>query len=306
MIFLGDFLCGSVMSISCTPTDIDNITKVELSDGWYDDLRITNNVTEELSSKVNQEWDWDTIFHAKFDGNLSAGNVNWNLERVSYLIVRRKKVDEFKWITIKVQKVETKEDFNLKDIDVTATPNYEYQYAAVPIINGVEGFYSIDTVDVKINCLMIADKEAVWCTSITDNYLDNTSVVPSGLLTTMYDKYPTIIRNTDANYEEVTINAQFFPTEDDGCSIDIDDDKKRIDYNNKAKMFLRNGNGKILKSMDGNIWMCYVNNPPQDTAQDNYKNRKLSFGVVEIGDPNNEEDLYDIGLSDVSQEWWNR
>ncbi len=67
MIFLGDFLCGSVMSIPCTPTDINNITKVELSDGWYDDLRITNNVTEELSSKVNQEWDWDTIFHAKFD-----------------------------------------------------------------------------------------------------------------------------------------------------------------------------------------------------------------------------------------------
>ena len=27
MIFLGDFLCGSVMSVPCTPTNIDNIIK---------------------------------------------------------------------------------------------------------------------------------------------------------------------------------------------------------------------------------------------------------------------------------------
>ena len=57
MMFFGDLLSGNVMSVPCTPTDIDNITKVELSNGRYDDLRISNNVTEELSSEVNQDWD---------------------------------------------------------------------------------------------------------------------------------------------------------------------------------------------------------------------------------------------------------
>ena len=46
MMFFGDFLSGNVMSVPCTPTDINNITKVELSNGWYDDLRITHNVEE--------------------------------------------------------------------------------------------------------------------------------------------------------------------------------------------------------------------------------------------------------------------
>ena len=100
MIFCGSLLCADIMSVACTPTDIDNITRIELSDGIYDDLRVTHNVTEELSSEINQEWDWDTILHAKFDGNTSAGNVDWDLDRVSYLLVKRKKVDEFKWITL--------------------------------------------------------------------------------------------------------------------------------------------------------------------------------------------------------------
>ena len=307
MIFLGDFLCGSVMSVPCTPTNIDNITRIELSNGWYDDLRVTKNVTEELSSKVEQDWDWDTILHAKFDGDVSAGNVNWNLSKVSHLLVKRKKTKDFKWTTINAQECHTRDDFNLKDIDITAAPNYEYQYAAVPIIEGIEGFYSIDTVDVKTNSLVLADKDEIWCTLITDNYLDNTSVVPNSLVETMYSKYPTVVRNTSANYEKIDVSASFFPEDETGCNIDLDDDQKRIEYNKKVKMFLRNDKPKILKSISGDIWLTYVYNPPADTAQDNYKNRKLTFGLVEVGNPDSEEDLWYAGfIPTVTEEWWNR
>ena len=309
MMFFGDFLCGNVMSVPCTPTDIDNITRVELSNGWYDDLRITHNVTEEFGSEVNQDWDWDTILHAKFDSSVGAGNVLWNFDTVSHLLIKRKKVDDFNWITLEVHKIETIEDFNIRNIDKTAKPNYQYQYAAVPIKNGVEDFYSTCDVEVQSNCLVIVDSNEIWCTSITDNYLDNTSIVPSSKVETMYDRYPTIIRNSDANYEEITINAQFFPSEnDDGCSIDLDDDKKLFEYNRKAKMFLRNGKPKILKSMSGETWLVDINTSPSDTAEDHYKNRKLSFGAVEIGDVESEENLYDCGLIDksVTEEYWNR
>lgn len=306
MIFLGSMLSADIMSVPCTPTDINDITRIELSDAMYDDLRVTKNVTEELSSVVNPNWDWDTILHAKFDGNTSAGNVNWDLESVSHLIIRRKQIDEFKWTTIKVQKVKSIKDFNTYDIDITAAAQHTYQYAAVPIIRSMEGFYSIDTVDVKSQSLLIADRDEIWDTKLTDNYLDNTSVVPSNVVTTMYDRYPTIVRNTAANYEEITVNAQFFPLKDDGCSYDIED-QKRIDYNKRAKMFLRNGNVKILKSIDGNIWLVYVTTPPSDTAVDHYKNRKITFSCTEVGDPNSEEDLYNAGLiPTVTPEWWNR
>lgn len=306
MMFFGDFFCGNEMSIPCTPTDINNITKVEISDAWYDDLRITKNIEEELSYAINQDWDWDTILHAKFDSTTSAGNVIWTFDTVSHLLIKRKKVDDFKWITLEVRKVENIDDFNLRNIDKTAIPNFKYQYAAVPIKNGVEGFYSTCEVDVKSNCLVILDRDSIWTTNITDNFLDNTSIVPSSKLKTMFGEYPTIIRNSDANYEEISINCSFFPTDEDGCTIIFDDDKKRIEYNKKAKMFLRNGNFKILKGMSGESWLVDINTPPTDSADGYYKNRKISFGAVEIGNVENEEDLWEANLIDesVTEEYW--
>ena len=307
MMFFGDLLSGNVMSVPCTPTDIDNITKVELSNGWYDDLRITHNVEEELSSEVNQDWDWDTILHAKFDDSVGAGNVLWNFDTVSHLLIKRKKVDDFKWITLEVHKIETIEDFNIRNIDKTAKPNYQYQYAAVPIKNGVEDFYSTCDVEVKSNCLVIIDKDEIWYTNLTDNYLDSTSVTPNTVVETMYDTYPTIVRNTNANYETIDVSAQFFPvSEDDNCSIDIENDQRRIDYSDKVKMFLRNGKAKILKSEDGRCFLGYVTTPPTDTADSDYRNRKISFSITEVGNIENEQDLYDNGFSDVTQEWWNK
>lgn len=304
--FFGDFLCGNAMSIPCTPTDIDNIIKVELSDAWYDDLRITKNIEEELSSAINQDWDWDTILHAKFDFTTSAGNVIWTFDTVSHLLVKRKKVDDFKWITLEVRKVENIDDFNLRNIDKTAIPNFKYQYAAVPIKNGVEGFYSTCDVDVKSNCLVIVDRDSIWQTNITDNFLDNTSVTPNSKLETQNSLYPSIVRNTIANYEEITVNASFFPSEDEnGCDIDLSDDKKLFEYNKKAKMFLRNGEFKILKS-NGQSWGVYITAPPSDTAQDNYKNRKLSFTATETFNIEDEEALWEYGFLDesVTENYW--
>lgn len=309
MFFCGDFFCTDVMSVACTPTNIDNITRIELSDGWYDDLRITKNVNEELSATIPQNWDWDTIFHAKFEGNTSAGNVNWDLNTVSHVIVKRKKINDFKWMTLKVQKTFSIEDFNIKDIDLTATPTCEYQYAVVPIIDGVEGFYSIDNVEVNADGIVILDRDEVWQTNISDNYLDNTSIVPCSVVNTMYDIYPTIVSNSHANYEEITVNAQFFPSEDEeGCEIITDDPGRIINYNRRAKMFLRNKNVKLLKSDKGENWLVYVTTPPQDTAVDHYTNRKISFSCTEVGSVESESDLWEAGLLHESstEPWWNK
>ena len=116
MIFLGSMFCADIMSVTCTPTDIDNITKIELSDGVYDDLRVSKNVTDELKVTIPQEWDWDTILHAKFNGNVCAGNVNWRFDTVSHLIIKRKKTGDFKWITLETHKVETIADLDRKSV----------------------------------------------------------------------------------------------------------------------------------------------------------------------------------------------
>ena len=135
MMFFGDFLCGNEMSIPCTPTDIDNITKVELSDACYDDLRITKNIEEELFSTVNQDWDWDTILHAKFDSTTSAGNVIWTYDTVSHLLIKRKKVDTFKWITLEAHEISSIEDFNIRNIDCYTLSSVTFVYILTMHLN---------------------------------------------------------------------------------------------------------------------------------------------------------------------------
>jgi hypothetical protein len=306
MIFLGNLFCADEMTASFTPTCVDNINNIELTGGWYDDLMASSDVESELSSEIQQDWNFDTILHAKFEENTAAGNVSWDFDTVSHLLIKRKKDDDFKWITIYVQAVNTIGDFNVNGTDITASAGATYKYAAVPIFMGTEGFYSVDEVEVKSKSLLIADNDEIWNTHLTNNFLDRTSVMPSSVLTTMYGKYPTIVRNTSANYEEITVEAQFFPVGEDGCTY-IMDDHNRVLYNKKIKAFLTNGKAKILKSQSGEIWLVYVTTPPTDSATDHYRNRKLSFTVTEIGDPESEEDLYNAGLiPSVSEEWWQK
>lgn len=69
--------------------------------------------------------------------------------------------------------------------------------------------------------------------------------------------------------------------------------------------FLCDSVPKILKLPDGRKWLIQVTPNPTDTAEENYNNRYINFTWVEIGDMDSEEDLYYLGLSDVSPEWWN-
>lgn len=72
-------------------------------------------------------------------------------------------------------------------------------------------------------------------------------------------------------------------------------------------MFLRNGNSKVVKSQDGRCFLGYVTTPPTDSAETDYRNRKITFSITEIGNIEDGEDLFDAGfIPTVTEEWWNR
>lgn len=307
MIFLGcTFFCADSMSVPCTPTDVSNINYIELSNGEYDDLYMTKDTSYELTDQCQGKWDFDTILYAKFDGNGLAGNVDWSLDTVSNLLIKKRKIGDFKWLTLQNKQISSIQDSNIYGTDFTCGKS-EYEYAVVPVLNGIEGNYSTAKVKCdKFFCLLIADDEEVWTTMFTDGQSTIASNVPSSAVVTMYGKYPTIVRNTNANYETVDITASFFILDKETCMWVQDDDNKMVDYVNKCKAFLNNGKTKFVRNVDGNMWLGYVTTPPTDTADGHYLNRKISFGITEVGNPESEEDLYNAGLIDVTEEWWNR
>jgi hypothetical protein len=313
MIFWGSFLCGDEMTIACSPTDIDNINRIELSNGIYDDLMATNDVESELTETIQKEWDHDKILHATFDGNALAGNINWTVETTSDIIIKRRKVGEFNWITLETKEVNSFDDFTIVGIDKTASPNFTYEYAIVPVLNGIEGNYSLAVpLDVKSNSLVVLDKDEMWATVITDGYCDEVSNVPNSVITTMNDIYPTVISNTSANYKTITVNCQFIPTDGEmngeECQEASDEmNPAQITTNNEAFIrFLNNRKPKLLKNLDGRIWLVYVTTPPTNAADEHYLMRKITFGCTEIGNVMSEEDLYYAGLITAEEKWWNQ
>lgn len=313
MFFDYSVLCADVMSIPVTPTDVDNITSIEIKNAWYDDLYVTKDVESDYVNdmEIPTEWDFDTILHAEFDGNLIASNTDFTLESVSGVLIKYKKADDFNWIPLLYRPINTIEDFNIKFSNKSCAFTYEYEHAIVPVLNGIEDVYAISKTRCESDRLVIVDEDELWSTPITDGFCDTTRVAPSTPVETLFGKYPHIIRNTNANYDTITISGTWMPYEDEsGCMmVDLNNTTNvglMSAMNNKVKDFLTNGKAKLFKNIDGRIYLGYVTTPPSDTADGIYNYRKISFGITEIGDANNVEDLYEHGLIDssASEEWW--
>lgn len=307
MLFLGTFLGADELSMPFTPTPIVDNDVIELTGAKFDTLYVTKDVESEIDFNIPKEWDFDTIMYAEFGGDAHAGNITWNLDTVSHLVIRRRPVGEYDWITLAVKEVNTLEDFDIKGYDKT-TEDLNYEYAIFPVLYGAEGVYSSTFIETPNTHLVIADSTAVYKTIVTDGFCETVDQAPNAPITTLYERYPTIIRNTNAQYEEISVTATFLPVGEDGECIDYDEiinnDRLRVLYSRKLKDFLSNGKAKILKNVDGQAWLCYVTTPPTDSADTIYYDRTLTFTCTEIGSLRSEKDLYEAGLSDVPEEWW--
>lgn len=308
------FICGSnfvggSLACSLTPTGVENINYVELKKGLYDDLYITKATDFEPTSECPQEWDFDTILWAKFNNNTNAGNVDWNLETTSHIILKSRSEGQFKWKTLVVKETHTIDDFIINYPDYFVASGEPVEYAVVNILYGSEGTYATTKVTSKFTKMFLIEDEVVWGTDITDGFCDTTRNIPSSTVTLLNSKYPIFIRNGAANYDTGTCYGSFVPVvEEDGCELAYEEqyDYRRTKYQKEFMDFVCDNVPKVLKLPDGRLWIVQVNPDPADTADQAYNNREVSFSWVEIGDVNSEEDLYYLGLSDVEEEWWNK
>lgn len=304
MIFMGSFLGGDELSIPLMPTSVDNIHTTTMQGGWFDTLHVTKDTSYYMSEYFPpQEWDFNTIMYANFDGNTFAGNLLIALEKISHLLIKRRKEGSFEWTTIEVRNVDSVDDLMVVGSDPTAQIGANYEYAAIPSLNGIEATYSIARAMCECNKLVILDKDEIWVTYLTDGNLDYTRTYPINMLQTLYNKYPTSVRNTYQNYDVINVEGAWDPGEEE-CKFD-ESDNKRVAYQKAFIDFLTNDKPKILKNTDGRIWLCMVSGDISDSAEDIYNNRKISFQMTEIGNVDSNQDLFESGFNQtVTEEWW--
>lgn len=304
------FICGSnfvggALACAITPTAIDNISYIELKNGIYDELYITKNVESVITGDLPKDWDFDTVLWAKFNGTTNAGNVDWNLETVSHIILKVREQNSFVWKTLLVKEIKKNDDFVINYPDYFVASGQPCEYAIVPVSYGTEGHYATSQITMQFDKIFIIEGDAVWGTNITDAFCDTTRNIPSSTIELLNSKYPIFVRNTIANYDTGICKGAFVPIEDCEYLYDRKYDYQRIKYQKEFMDFITDGVPKILKMPDGRLWIVQVTPNPTDTADSVYNNRYVSFSWVEVGDVNSESDLYYLGLSEVTSEWWN-
>lgn len=306
MFFCGSGFAGGELACALIPTGLSNINYVELKNGIYDDLYITKAADFELTNHCPEEWDFDTILWAGFSNTTNAGNVDWNLETTTHIILKSRPEGSFKWKTIAVRETKSISDFVINYPDYFTASGQTMEYALVPVLHGMEGDYATTYATPKYTKMFLIEDETVWGTEITDGFCDTTRNLPSLNVELLNSRYPVFVRNTRANYDTGSCKGAFVPMDETSCEFTYQEthDYQRIRYQRDFMDFICDGIPKILKLPDGRLWLVQVTPNPSDTANGTYNDRLISWNWVEIGDVNSESDLYYLGFSKIEAEWW--
>ncbi len=306
MFFCGSGFAGGELACALTPTGLENINYVELKNGIYDDLYISKSADFELTAHCPEEWDFDTVLWAKFSHTTNAGNVDWNLETTSHIILKSRPEGRFKWKTIAVKETRSIEDFVINYPDYFVASGQTMEYALVPVFYGMEGDYATTSATPKYTKMFLIEDGIVWGTEITDGFCDTTRNIPSSTVELLNSRYPVFVRNTKANYDTGSCKGAFVPLDETACEFTYQEtqDYQRIKYQRDFMDFICDSIPKILKLPDGRLWLVQITPSPSDTANGTYNDREISWNWVEIGDVNSESDLYYLGFSKIEAEWW--
>lgn len=282
-------------ALSTPPSIVDNITNIRIQNAIFNHFNITKNINTPVSSTIPTLWDYDTIFNADFDGTLNAGNVDFIAEQISAIKIKRRVQGEFNWLTIQTIPINSVEDLTFVFNDLLNKNNIMYDYALVPVIENVEGDYIINSIFSQFNGVFIGDAETIYKLFYEVSYGSNQRNQQIGVFQVLGKQYPVIVANGELSYESGSVTATILNDDFQQNGIDR---TAITQQKNAIKDFLTNRKAKILKDWSGNEWLCIVNSNIGVT----YKSGSgmgipsISFDWTEIGDAENQQDLYNSGI----------
>lgn len=278
------------------PMFVDGLESVELMNGMFDYFYVTKDLTSTFPTPLptSNLWTVDTVLYCDFNNNVNGGNVNFAVDEISAVRIKRRLKGDFKWTTIAQHKINGVEDFNFSLNDKTAPSLHTFEYAYVPLLeNSVEADYKKSEITTDFKGVYVADRQNSYQLLISPT-LTSSQTNTGGTINTLNSKYPYVISNSRANYASGTLSGTFF-----GSTYK---QTRRIDKSEVASQkkdivsFLTNKKPKVIKDWNGNIYLCQViGNITCDSIMLS-GGLNISFSFVEIGDFANTDDLIYSGM----------
>lgn len=295
--FFGYNFLADGNSADPNPTGVSGLNYIQTQNAIFESLEVTSDVTSQYITEIPSEWTFYDIMFANFEGNLNAGNVANVLDKITSIKIKRREYGTFDWITLYEQDVDGKVG-NLSFVfeDYFAKADTRYEYAWIPVINGVEGDYMIKDVLSKFAGVFVADKDSIYKFEANVNFDTMQRVQRIGVFEPFGRQYPVYVSNALTNYNNGTFNATLIG---DYTSTGKLSRKEMVEERDKVLDFLTNKKPKVIKDYNGNIWLVIVVDNPSVTFDANWGNgiASVSFQWGEIGNAEKEEDLKSAGIA---------
>lgn len=176
-------------------------------------------------------------------------------------------------------------DFILLDMYVRAGESYSYKlrYTLSNESDGEISHIDIETgtyeIEVAFDGIFLGNANAQYV-CITNQQLSHQKNTPVAYIQTYYSKYPKSIYNGSNDYETGSAQGIFTPFNAAGEPIYEDNAKYRRDM----KAFLANGKPKVLKTVEGNMWMVQIDSGFSEEYQGYLDGTDVKFNWTEIAD----------------------
>lgn len=297
--FLGFDMFSGIYAMTPQYLNTSNTTDVQIKDGVYDHLYLSRN-TEKTVDNINDEWEDDTVVNADFNDTLEGGNTGFSLKNTDTILIKKRKKGTLDWITIFTIPVNSIDDFNFVKEYHYGESDTDYEFMIVSSFNGTQTAYEIAECTSNFRGMCLTDKDHFYKTDCELSEVTFAQNMTNNVQTLLNNTYPVIISNDDSNYTSGSITALFLKFED--CDVVLG--KKGMEYRNEIIKWLCNKKAKILKLDNGMIKMIRITGTPTLTNENHPEIQNISFEFTEIGDANNEKDLYRNNLSDVEPNRW--
>ena len=306
MVILGYTFLSGENSLLSSAVSSGDITYVSAQGAQIDNMYVSLDTTVDPLAPLPSNWGAKTVLYAKYDINLHASNIDYITSTVDHILIKRREQGTLSWITIDAIEITDKNDFLVNGVDVMARSRQEYEYALVPVYQGIEGTYCISSVYSLFNGLFVLEKGAMFGTIINPK-CDVTRNAPSSVVEMLNSVKPKYVSNSIANYDTGTASGEFLHIV--GCEngdVNGFDLYKGWNWRKSFLDFLTDRKPKILKYETGAIWLVNITGAPTNNSIDDniMERRQISFEWAEVGNYESEKDLYYAGLSTVPQEWW--
>lgn len=308
-------LVGSVVAsqLNPTPTKINDIDLVVMTNGIYDELYATKSTSAySKETPAQSDWDFNTILHAFFSGDLHAGNVKYTAAEVDCLRIKRRKKGTLEWITLFEITVDSADDFHFERFDQYARSHTDYEYALIPVIyhieggEDVEGNLNISEVHSVFDDVFISERDTTYHAATELNW-SVTKNHPSLVVAPINRKHPFVFGNGNSNYYSGTLSGIWVEL-DKLCTysnyMSWDDAWSEVwnhgwEYREGLMEFLCNGRPKILKLPDGRMWLITITDSPTETVSLHYQTPTTSFNWTETDDCESGKALYENNFIDA-------